>query len=50
MAGQIFGYWLASSILDTPKISAKKEKQENKTSIMLSPYNGGLALNLTYSF
>lgn len=43
----LFGYWLASSILDTPD---KYEQDQPNTSIMLSPYRGGIALQLDYKF
>ena len=48
VVGGLFGYWLASSILDTPEI--EQEKRQNRTSIILSPYNSGVILNLLYSF
>ena len=48
VAGQIFGYWLASSILDTPE--EKENNSKSKTSLLISPYHGGVAVNLTYEF
>lgn len=48
VAGQLFGYWLAASILDTPNY--KTPQKVNRTTLFLSPFNDGLAVNLSYSF
>ncbi|MDO9577854.1 MAG: phosphatase PAP2 family protein [Candidatus Cloacimonadales bacterium] len=50
IAGQIFGYWLASSILDKDKISKKSDQFQANTQILFAPHNGGIAVNLSYSF
>ena len=49
VAGGIFGYWLASSILDSPN-QKETASSSSQTSIFISPYNGGLSVNLTYQF
>jgi len=55
VAGGIFGYWLGSSIVDNndyvknKRAKGETEKQSN-TQLFIAPINGGIALNLSYSF
>ena len=55
VAGGILGYWLGSSIVDNndyvknKKANEETEKQSN-TQLFIAPIQGGIALNLSYSF